>query len=653
MTQPKKRLKVAMAAWEPGRVETGLGTKMGGLGVIIEELPSELVKAAEKMGMELEIEVLTPCFGHYDKSKLKKLDLQLPATIMDTPLHFEAYEHVFPDGQKVVYFWDEWQLNWTNAASIYPSDPQMGLRLYASTCQAMAAYIGANAFDSVHLHDYHVGLIPFYLGDEVLQDLPVHFTIHNATYQGITPLQDGGYATLERIHLPGEKLFHKYFDFFDNLNLMKACMLKVYETGGKITTVSGDIEGTWGYAAELRQSHAQVLAKAHAQKGSPPREVFVPNRHLDLFEKLPVAGITNGMSDRNRPENLPELKGEVLRKLQAQRGPENPIFTNPITQQEMLAKDHSFDMETLEVKGELKRLLHLEAFHSEPAGDPILFTAVGRLVEQKNLGLVAAIIERTLAYDGQARFVLLASATPGDAAGQAVEGEFRRLATLYPHQVHFCNTFNQPLSRLILAGGDFSLIPSRFEPCGLVDYESCLVGNVVIGRATGGLTKTAHCAYLYEWLDISDPTGEAIAFFGQIKAAIDTYRHRPAWHQALMREAMAIDAGWESSARQYIKMYQYGFLVKGWHQKRREMVAEYIRSLENNLSLFKEYFIPGTREYGDALDLDLRKALDAKTPAPEEKEALEATPERSSNDTAAKKRRHERAETTGLTTING
>ncbi len=656
MTQQKQRLKVAMAAWEPGRVQWGLGTKVGGLGVIIEELPLELVKAADKMGIELELEILTPCFGHYDKSKLKKLGLQLPATIMHTPLLFEAYEYVFPDGQKVIYFWDEWQLNWTNAASIYPTDPHMGLRLYASASQAMAAYIRANNFHSVHLHDYHVGLIPFYLGDETLQELPVHFTIHNATYQGITPLQDGGYTSLDRINLPGEKLFHKYFDFFDNLNLMKACMLKVHEMGGKITTVSGDIEGTWGYAAELRQNHAKVLAKAHAQKGSPPGEVFVPNRHLDLFEKLPVAGITNGMSDRNRPENLPELQAEVLQKLQSQQGDGNPIFTNPATQKEMLAKDHNFDAENLELKRDLKRLLHLEAFQSEPEGDPILFTAVGRLVEQKNLGLVAAIIERTLAYDGQAKFILLASATPGDPSGLADEEEFRRLAAIYPGQVYFCNAFNQPLSKLILAGGDFSLIPSRFEPCGLVDYESCLVGNIVIGRATGGLTKTAHCAYLYEWLDISDPAGEAIAFFGQIKAAIDTYRHRPAWHQALMLEAMAIDAGWERSARQYIRMYEYGFLVKKWHQKRREVVHDHIRSLENNLPLFKEFFIPGAGEYGDALDWDLKRAMDAETLPEGKKEVWESLPQSSFKEKEGgnKKAGRDRLESPiGLTGIDG
>ncbi len=610
MPKTTKKLRVAMPAWEMGRVSSGLGSKIGGLGVIVEELPPELVKAAAKEGIDLEIETLTPCFAHYDKNQLTKLDLHLPVTLAGHTFEFEVYEYLFPDGQKVVYFWDEWQLSWTNASAIYPSDPQMGVKLYAAVSQAMTGYIKLGNFDTVHLHDYHVGLVPFYLGDDYLQKVPVHFTIHNATYQGIIPLINGGYNSLERINLPGEKLFHKYFDFFDNLNLMKACLLKVHENGGKITTVSGDIAGTWGYAAELKEGHATVWAKAYAQKGSPPGEVFVPNRHLDLFERLPIAGITNGMSDRNRPENLPELKAEVLQTMQAKHNPDDPIFKNPITQAEMLAQDHDFDLNRVDlVKPDLKRLLHLETFGSDPVWDPILITAVGRLVEQKNLGLVADIIERTLVYDSGTKFIILASAPKGDPGGQASEANFFRLAHLYPNRVYFNNSFNQPLSKLILAGGDFCLIPSRFEPCGLVDFEASLVGNIVIGRATGGLTKVRHCAYLYEWFDISDRAGEANAFFDQIKAAIDTYRHNPARHVELIRTAMAINASWDASAAQYVHMYRYGLLAKKWQAERQKLIAKFAKSLKKERSLFAEFFIPGQQEYGDKFDWELKATL--------------------------------------------
>jgi len=609
MPNDTNKFRVAMPAWEIGRVSSGLGSKIGGLGVIVEELPPELVKAAARQNIDLEIETLAPCFAHYDKRKLTQLDLHLPVTLEGHTFEFEVYEHIFPDGQKVIYFWDEWQLHWTNASAIYPTDPRLGLKLFGAVSQAMANYIKQGNFDTVHLHDYHVGLIPFYLGDDYLKEVPVHFTIHNATYQGVTPLEGGGYATMDRINLPGHQLFHKYFDFFDNVNMMKGCMLKVYETGGKITTVSGDIAGTWGYAAELRDGHDAVWNKAYAQKGSPPGEVFVPNRHLDLFEKLPVAGITNGMSEQNRPENLSELNAKHLRQMQDRRGPHNPIFHNPTTQTEMLAQNHNFDLDTLAIKADLKRLLHLETFGDEPQWDPILITVVGRLVDQKNLGLVVDIAERVLSYDNGAKFIILASAPAGDGAGQATEAAFARLAYLYPSRVYFNNTFNLPLSKLIFTGGDFCLIPSRFEPCGLVDYEASLVGNVVIGRATGGLTKVRHCGYLYEWLDISDRAGEANAFFWQIKAAIDTYRHNPDRQTELVRLAMSIDASWDKSAGQYVDMYRYGLLTKEWQAERLQLVEKFAKSLKKDREMFTEFFIPAQAEYRDNFDWELKDIL--------------------------------------------
>ncbi|HOX43096.1 MAG TPA: glycogen/starch synthase [Myxococcota bacterium] len=603
-SEPARKLRVAMPAWEIGRAQSGLGAKIGGLGVIVEELPAELVRAAAAQGLELEVEVLSPCFAHFDRRRLTRRPETYTVSLDGHPFEFEAYEHVFPDGVKVVYFWDAFQLGWTSAEAIYPHDPQVGLRMHASVCQAMAGYIRARGFDTVHLHDYHVGLIPFYLGDELLQDLPVHFTIHNATYQGITPTIGGGFASLDRLGLPGQALYHKYFDYFDHLNLMKACLLKVHEQGGKITTVSGDVRGSWGYAAELRQSHQQVWSRAYAQKGSPPGEVFVPNRHLDLFEKLPVAGITNGLGAQNRPERMPELTPGHLTALRARRG--RPIFSNPAVEAAMLSADHRFDAGRLEVKAELKRLLHLEAFGSEPLHDPILMTVVGRLAAQKNLGLVAEVAERLLAHDGGVKLLVLASAPEGEKASEA---PFFDLARRHPGRVWFHNAFNLPLSKLVLAGGDFSLIPSRFEPCGLVDYEAALLGNLPIARATGGLTKVRAFGYLYEWEDVADRAGEAAAFLAVLSKAIDTYRREPAWHQARVRAAMGVEASWDASAGQYVRMYRYGLANKRWQAARRELLRGFVRGLGPERALFTEFFQPGREEYGDHYDWDLWWAL--------------------------------------------
>lgn len=609
-------LKVAMPAWEIGYAETGLGVKIGGLAAVVEELPLALVKAAARQNLDLTIEILTPCFAHYDRSRLADTGLSFPAYLDGHRFDFQVFKHTFPfpnsedGGQTVVYFWNETLLHWTSASSVYANDPVMAVSLYAAVAQAMAGYLAQADFDTIHSHDYHVGLLPFYLGDKYLSRVPHHFTVHNATYQGLVPVHGHGFEALDRLALPGAKLYHKYFDYFDHLNMMKAVLLKTHEGLGRVTTVSGDLAGTWGYAAELRQPHQAILRRALSLS---PRgqvnDVFVPNRHLDAFELIPVAGITNGLSESNRPENLPELRAEVLRQRQEARGPDRPLFTNPTVLNAMLAQDHNFDVNHLTVKAELKRLLHLEAFRTEPLFDPILMTVVGRLVAQKNLGLVADVVERTLAYDPGTKFVILASAPDGDPEGKATEAHFFRLSQLYPHRVYFNNSFNLPLSKLILAGGDFCLIPSRFEPCGLVDYEASLLGTIVIGRLTGGLAKVREVAFLYEWLDIGNRAGEASAFLAKVQEAIDTYRRDPKRLAQLRRAAMSIDASWDRSAADYVAMYRYGLLAKAWLGRRRALIDEFSQALGPDRDLFARFFAPAQGYLSDPYDWELKKNL--------------------------------------------
>ena len=119
-----------------------------------------------------------------------------------------------------------------------------------------------------------------------------------------------------------------------------------------------------------------------------------------------------------------------------------------------------------------------------------------------------------------------------------------------------------------------------------------------------------HCAYLYDWLDISDRAGEAAAFFAQIAAAITTYRQYPARHTELIHTAMAIDASWRHSARQYVDMYRYGFLTKQWYKERQKLVTDFTQKLARECELFAIFFMPGRQEYGDRLDWELRAALD-------------------------------------------
>jgi starch synthase len=256
------------------------------------------------------------------------------------------------------------------------------------------------------------------------------------------------------------------------------------------------------------------------------------------------------MSDANKPQNLRFLKASHLKEELARRG---TLYSHPYVQAEMLRVDHTYDMNQLEPKAELKRLLHLECFGSEPPSDAIIIAVVARLVHQKNVGLVAEAIPAVLRHDANVKFAVLASAA--DESGKADEQNFDEMKRRFPGNVYFEKDFNEPLSKLLLSGADFTAIPSRTEPCGLVDYEASLLGTIVIGRATGGLAKVKHCGYLYEWYDISDRFGEVSCLVDKIIHAIYVYRERFPEHRKTMQVAMQIDASWQLSANRYLDLY--------------------------------------------------------------------------------------------------
>lgn len=59
--------------------------------------------------------------------------------------------------------------------------------------------------------------------------------------------------------------------------------------------------------------------------------------------------------------------------------------------------------------------------------------------------------------------------------------------------------FDEETAHLLLAAADFVLVPSRFEPCGLVAQSGCCYGAVPVVTKVGGLkdlvTPEASCAH--------------------------------------------------------------------------------------------------------------------------------------------------------------
>lgn len=58
------------------------------------------------------------------------------------------------------------------------------------------------------------------------------------------------------------------------------------------------------------------------------------------------------------------------------------------------------------------------------------------------------------------------------------EQQIEQLEVLYPDKARGVAKFNVPLAHLIIAGADYMLIPSRFEPCGLIQLHAMRYGTV-------------------------------------------------------------------------------------------------------------------------------------------------------------------------------
>ena len=181
-------------------------------------------------------------------------------------------------------------------------------------------------------------------------------------------------------------------------------------------------------------------------------------------------------------------------------------------------------------------------------GSPLV-ASVGRMVEQKGIDLVAAALPKLL-RGTDAQVVIAGDGTPSLVG--AVEE-----ATAKAHgRAVFIRAASEAQVHRIFAGADIVLVPSRFEPCGLVQMYAHRYGALPVARATGGLLDTVvDCdakletgtGFLFE-----DPTAEAL--LGATERAIAA-RAMPRW-PALVRRVMKLDRGWDGPARRYEQLYR-------------------------------------------------------------------------------------------------
>lgn len=179
-------------------------------------------------------------------------------------------------------------------------------------------------------------------------------------------------------------------------------------------------------------------------------------------------------------------------------------------------------------------------------GSGVIFGMVGRMTGQKGLELLDPVIGR-LVGEGF-RLVAVGNGDEDDRVDAWVSD--------HPQAI-WHGEYADELSRLVWAGGDSYLMPSKFEPGGLGNLYAMRYGAPPVVRFTGGLATTVIDAdanpVLGNGFGFDDYTPQALA--ETVERAMTTFRDDAARWTELQGVGMTTDWGWDPAARRYLDLY--------------------------------------------------------------------------------------------------
>jgi starch synthase len=193
----------------------------------------------------------------------------------------------------------------------------------------------------------------------------------------------------------------------------------------------------------------------------------------------------------------------------------------------------------LRCKGALQRELGLPLEPHEP-----LVVFVGRLVHQKGIDLLAETLPRFLrattaqvaiAGEGDDKMVGLVTGAVEKSHGRAV----------------FVRAAAEAVVHRMFAAADVVVVPSRYEPSGLVQLYAQRYGAPPVVHSTGGLKDSVvDCdAKLETGTGFTFEDESAHGLLGALERAV-VATTRPEWPK-LVRRVMRLDRGWDGPARRY------------------------------------------------------------------------------------------------------
>jgi starch synthase len=177
---------------------------------------------------------------------------------------------------------------------------------------------------------------------------------------------------------------------------------------------------------------------------------------------------------------------------------------------------------------------------------------VTRLTAQKGLTLIVEAAAELFRLGLE--LVILGTGEPW------YEEQLQALVEQFPGQMRLILAFDVPMAHKIIAASDFVLVPSIYEPCGLVQLYALRYGSIPVVRAIGGLNDTVRD---YAGQNPSGVWDNGFKFsqflpwalFRAVRRAAELYG-RPEDFLAMSQAGMKDDFSWAASAQAYINLFK-------------------------------------------------------------------------------------------------
>lgn len=485
--------------------------KTGGLGDVVGGLPPALAKRGHR------VMTIVPRYDQYKEAWDTSATVELKVgDMLLTVRFFHCYkrgvDHVFVDHP--IFLEKVWGKTGSKLyGPIAGTDYDNNQLRFSLLCQAALEaprvlnlsnnpnFSGPYGEDIVFVaNDWHTGILPCYLKSMyqsrgIYQNAKVVFCIHNIAYQGRFAFSD-----FSMLNLPEE--FKESLGFIDGL-------VKPVK-GRKIN---------WMKAGILESDRVVTVSPHYAQE-----ILSGPAKGVELDSACRVAtltGITNGTDIQD---------------------------WNPVTDEYI---DVNYDNTTvMDAKPLLKEALQAEVGLPVDPNIPLI-GFIGRLEEQKGSDILAAAIPQFIGENVQ--IVVLGTGK------KVMEKQIEELEIKYPDKARGVAKFNVPLAHMIIAGADYMLIPSRFEPCGLVQLHAMNYGTVPIVASTGGLVDTVKEGFTGFQMGAFSVECEAVdpsdvaALATTVKTALKTYGTSAM--KEMIQNCMAQDVSWKEPAKLWEKLF--------------------------------------------------------------------------------------------------